>query len=65
MIECIFTLDYEIYGNGTGSLRDHVLEPAQRLREIFDKKKARFVNFVEVAEFERIDRCGSDRDTGR
>src|SRR4051812_4633060 len=35
MIECIFTIDYEIYGNGTGSLRDLVLEPAARLADLF------------------------------
>lgn len=62
MIECIFTLDYEIYGNGTGALRDLVYEPAERLREIFQKWNARFVNFVEVAEFERIDALGTDAD---
>jgi hypothetical protein len=62
MIECIFTLDYEIYGNGTGSLKELVYEPAERLREIFQKWNARFVNFVEVAEFERIDALGTDAD---
>ena len=28
MIECIFTIDYEIYGNGEGSLQQLVYEPA-------------------------------------
>lgn len=60
MIEFIFTLDYEIYGNGTGSLRDLVYEPTEQLRSIFRKWNARFVNFVEVAEFERIDQEGAD-----
>ena len=31
MIECIFTVDYEIYGNGTGALIDLVYEPAKQL----------------------------------
>jgi hypothetical protein len=61
MIECIFTLDYEIYGNGTGSLQELVYEPAERLRDIFQKWNARFVNFVEVAEFEQIEQYGADR----
>jgi hypothetical protein len=60
MIECIFTLDYEIYGNGSGVLTDLVYEPTERLREIFQKWNARFVNFVEVAEFEKIEACGTD-----
>jgi len=61
MIECVFTLDYEIYGNGAGTLKDLVYEPGERLRDIFRKWKARFVNFVELAEFEKIEECGTDR----
>lgn len=60
MIECIFTLDYEIYGDGTGSLQHLVYEPAERLRKIFHKWHARFVNFVEVAEFEKIEAYRTD-----
>ena len=55
MIECLFTIDYEIYGNGEGSLKELVYDPAERLTEIFEKWDARFVNFVEVAEFEKIE----------
>ena len=58
MIECIFTVDYEIYGNGEGSLRELVLEPAEKLKIIFRKHNARFVVFVEAAELEII---GSER----
>lgn len=60
MIDCIFTLDYEIYGNGTGALKDLVHEPAQRLKDVFLKWGARFVNFVEAAEFEKIEASGTD-----
>jgi hypothetical protein len=60
MIECIFTVDYEIYGNGTGTLRNLVYEPAKRLSDLFQKWNARFVAFVEVAEFERIEAYGTD-----
>jgi len=60
MIECIFTLDYEIYGDGTGSLDELVYEPTERLRHVFEKWGVRFVNFVEVAEFERIETTGTD-----
>ncbi len=60
MIKCIFTLDYEIYGNGTGSLKELVYEPTERLLHVFEKWDARFVNFVEVAEFERMEAAGAD-----
>ncbi|MGZ7064819.1 MAG: hypothetical protein ACXVI6_00535, partial [Candidatus Aminicenantales bacterium] len=58
MIECIFTVDYEIYGNGEGSLRELVYEPAEKLKAVFRKWNARCVVFVEAAEMEII---GSER----
>jgi len=61
MIEFIFTIDYEIYGNGEGSLRELVYEPAKRLMEIFEKWNAYFVTFVEVAELEIIEASNSDQ----
>ena len=54
MIECIFTVDYEIYGNGEGSLRELVYEPAEKLKAVFRKWNARCVVFVEAAELEII-----------
>jgi hypothetical protein len=60
MIDCIFSLDYEIYGNGTGSLDELVIQPAERLRTLFRQAKARFVVFPEVAELEMIEAAGSD-----
>jgi hypothetical protein len=64
MIECIFTLDYEVYGNGAGSLKELVYEPGETLKEIFRKWNARFVAFVEVAEFEKIDKFQTDPGIG-
>lgn len=60
MIECIFTIDYEIYGNGEGSLRELVYEPADKLMATFRKRKASFVVFVEVAELEMIEAKRTD-----
>ena len=60
MIELIFTLDYEIYGNGTGALKDLVFDPAERLREAFRQWDAQFVTFVEVAEFQKIEAFHTD-----
>jgi len=45
MIECIFTIDYEIYGNGEGSLKEHVYKPAEKLMAIFRERNVRFVSF--------------------
>jgi hypothetical protein len=62
MIQCIFTLDYEIYGNGEGSLRELVYEPAQRIAELFRKWEAPLVTFVEVAELEMMEAYATDKD---
>jgi hypothetical protein len=60
MLECAFTIDYEIYGNGEGSLKELVLGPAERLKKIFDRAGAKFVAFVEAAELEKIDTFRTD-----
>jgi hypothetical protein len=62
MIECVFTLDYEIFGDGTGSLGELVLKPADQLRSLFEQYDCRFVIFPDVAEFELIGATGSDPD---
>lgn len=62
MIDCIFTLDYEVYGNGEGSLRDLVLDPTRRLAELFQEFGARFVVFVEAVEFAKMEEAQSDPD---
>lgn len=60
MIECIFTIDYEIYGNGEGSLEELIFEPADKLSSIFRKADCRFVAFIEAAELELIEARGTD-----
>ncbi len=64
MIECIFTIDYEVYGNGQGSLKELVHEPAERLMGIFKRANARFTAFVEAAELEVIESGGTDAAIG-
>jgi hypothetical protein len=61
MIECIFTLDYEIYGNGEGSLKELVYEPAEKMKAVFEKWDARFVTFIEAAELELIEANKTDK----
>jgi len=60
MLAFIFTIDYEIYGNGEGSLRGLVYDPVEALIKVFDDAQARFVAFVEVSELEQIERQGAD-----
>jgi len=60
MIEYVFTLDYEIYGNGLGSLKQLILEPAEKLLTLFREQEVRFVVFVEAAELEAIESRGTD-----
>jgi hypothetical protein len=63
MVELIFTLDYEIYGNGHGTLRDLVLDPTWRLAEVFKEFGAPFVIFAEAVEFAKIEEAQSDPDS--
>jgi hypothetical protein len=65
MIECIFTIDYEIYGNGKGSVRDVVYEPTKRLMSVFMERRASFVVFAEALEFMKIEEHRSDEGIGR
>lgn len=61
MIDLVFTLDYELYGDGTGSLERHVFEPGTRINAVFQKWRTPFVVFVEAAEFEMIESEKSDK----
>ncbi len=65
MIDFVFTIDYEIYGNGEGSLKKHVYDPTEKLMNIFEKYNRRFVTFVELAEFEKIESEGTDNYIGQ
>ncbi len=60
MIECVFTIDYEIYGNGQGDLFELVYEPTEKLKNLFVKYNSKFVNFVEAAELEMIESFKTD-----
>lgn len=60
MLDFVFTVDYEIAGDGSGGLRDLVFEPMERLRETFAKWRAPLVVFVEALELEKIAEWGAD-----
>ena len=55
MKSLILTLDYELYGNGSGNIYTHIIEPTERILTLFGKYRAKITFFVEVVEFWRIE----------
>lgn len=47
----LFTLDYELYGDGSGDVLRNVVEPTQRLLTIAREKGVRYTFFFEVVEY--------------
>ena len=64
MLKLIFTLDYEIHGNGDGNPYNLMIEPTDRLMDLFDQYNAKLVIFADVAEIikfkEYRDQFGKD-----
>lgn len=50
MIGLALTLDYEVYGDGEGSLTDLAVQPTAKFLEICDEYNAKATVFVDVAE---------------
>ncbi len=46
MIDVIFTIDCDIYGNGCGDIKELLLESLQKLIEVFNQFNLKFVNFM-------------------
>ena len=55
MKSLILTLDYELYGNGSGDIYTHIIEPTERILALAGEYKAKITFFVEVVEFWRIE----------
>lgn len=47
----IFTTDYEIFGNGTGSVQKCMIGPTERMASILEKHGATLTLFVDVCEY--------------
>jgi len=54
--EISLTVDYEIFGNGTGDVRQHVTEPTERMAEQCEKYGAPLTVFLEVEEYLAFER---------
>jgi len=50
MFHIIFTLDYEIHGNGDGSPYNLMIEPTNRMLKLFDRFGAKLTILADVAE---------------
>ena len=50
MLKAVFTLDYEIHGNGRGCPRALMVEPTQRMLDQFDRYGAKLTIMADVAE---------------
>ena len=50
MLNVIFTIDYEIHGNGEGSPHELMVEPTRRLLDLFEKYGAKLTIMADVAE---------------
>ena len=50
MLNLIFTLDYEIHGNGDGSPDSLMIKPTYRLLKIMEKYGAKLTIFADMAE---------------
>ena len=51
MIQLILSLDYEIFGNGSGDVRRDMIDPTHRLLDICDRYGAKLTIMFEVAEY--------------
>jgi hypothetical protein len=63
VLKIIFTLDYEIHGNGEGSPLRLMVEPTERLLRLFESFGARLTIMADVAEILRFKAHAND--TGR
>lgn len=48
-LQLIFTLDYEIFGDGSGSVNREQIIPTNQLLDIFDQYNAKLTLFLNMA----------------
>lgn len=50
----VFTLDYELYGNGSGDVFEHMIRPTARLLDIADEYGVKYTIFFEFVEYLKL-----------
>lgn len=63
MLKAVFTLDYEIHGNGTGCPYALMVEPTERLMRLFEKFGAKLTIMADIGEILRFKKYSAE--TGR
>jgi len=59
MINAIITIDYEIFGNGRGDVREHIINPMENILKICNRHNVSITIFLEMMEyfaFEKYDK---------
>ncbi len=56
----LITIDYELFGNGTGDVCTHMIEPANRLMTLGEKYNIPVTFFVEIEEYLAFERYSSE-----
>jgi len=51
LINIILTLDYEIFGDGTGDVKKHMVKPTERIINVCNKHKVPLVVMLDVVEY--------------
>lgn len=54
MKHLLFTLDYELYGNGSGDVFEHIIRPTDAILAIAERHNAKLTIFFEVVEYWRL-----------
>ena len=54
MKSLLLTIDYELYGNGSGDVFQHIIEPTKQLLTIADTYGVKYTFFFEVIEYWKI-----------
>ena len=54
MKSLLFTLDYELYGNGSGDVFKHIIEPTEQLLTIADIWGVKYTFFFEIIEYWKL-----------
>jgi hypothetical protein len=50
----IFTIDYELFGDGSGNVFKHMIEPTEKIIKLFDQFNIKTTIFFEVIEYMKI-----------
>jgi len=62
-MDIALTLDYELFGNGSGDVFKHIIDPTEKLLAICDKKNIKLTIFFEVVEYWKLCECWKNGNT--